>query len=303
MSISASESKFIVEGCRDGCRADGRSRKDFRLYSSVVGDFALSHGSARIFLATKETHVLVSVKAELVVPASAAPAEGAVEVHVDRLQGAGGNRDDGLESTLSNLLVPHLVDKRHLCVAPHHFVWKLSIDLVVVTASGGSLIDACSRGIRAALRQTLLPRLDVVPAGGEGGGNNGKPVIKVDSDITVAERIRGVEQAPVIVTVSLLRHRNTPVMIVDATGEEEECAFARVHVVLDTGESSSTSSSSSEKKRKPMICALHTAGGGALPFNLLQDVTSFVLEASGHSRVVVSKSLHHLLQDNFSIQQ
>jgi exosome complex RNA-binding protein Rrp42 (RNase PH superfamily) len=297
MTISTSESKFIIEGCRDGCRVDGRSRKDFRLYSSVVGDFALSHGSARIFLATKETHLLVSVKAELVVPASSAPMEGAVEVHVDYLQGNNNSsRDDDLESTLSNLLVPHLVDKEKLCIAPNYFVWKLNIDVFVITSGGGSLIDACSQGIHAALQQTMLPRLSVGPAS-EGRGN--KPTIQVDSDIKVAEHIPGVENAPIIVTVSLLRHRKTPVMIVDATGEEETCAFARVHVVLDRGKSSS----SSKKKGEPMICALHTAGGGALPFALLQDVTSFVLEASGSSRVVVSESLHHLLQDNFSIQQ
>mmetsp|Transcript_23564 Transcript_23564/g.50123 ORF Transcript_23564/g.50123 Transcript_23564/m.50123 type:complete len:297 (-) Transcript_23564:24-914(-) len=296
MSISSSESKFIIEGCRDGCRVDGRSRRDFRLYSSVVGDFALSHGSARIFLATKETHILVSIKAELVVPASYAPTEGAVEVHVDYMQGNKNNRDDDLESTLSNLLVPHLVDKKKLCIAPRHFVWKLNIDIFVITSGGGSLIDACSQGIHAALQQTLLPKIKVVPAS-ESGGN--KPTIQVDSDIKAAECIPGVENSPVIVTVSLLRHRKTPVMIVDATGEEEACAFARVHVVLDRGK---PSSSPSKKKREPMICALHTAGGGALPFALLQDVTSFVLEASGSLRVVVSESLHHLLQDNFSIQ-
>ena len=296
MVISSSESKFIIEGCRDGCRVDGRSRKDFRLYSSVVGDFALSHGSARIFLATKETHLVVSVKAELVVPASSAPREGAVEVHVDYMQGKhGSNREDDLESTLSNLLVPHLVDKEKLCIAAHYYVWKLNIDVFVITSGGGSLIDACSQGIHAALQQTLLPRLTVVPAS-EGKGN--KPTIQMDSDIKAAEQIPGVENAPVIVTVSLLRHKKTPVMIVDATGEEEECAFARVHVVLDRGKSSSTT-----KRREPMICALHTAGGGALPFALLQDVTSFVLEASVSSRVVVSKSLPYLLQDNFSIQQ
>lgn len=299
MTISTSESKFIIEGCRDGCRVDGRSRKGFRLYSSVVGDFALSHGSARIFLATKETHLLVSVKAELVVPASSAPTEGAVEVHVDYMQGNNNKSgDDDLESTLSNLLVPHLVEKEKLCIAPNYFVWKLNIDVFVITSGGGSLIDACSQGIHAALQQTMLPRLNVVPAT-EGRGN--KPTVQVDSDIKVAEHIPGIESAPIIVTVSLLRHRKTPVMIVDATGEEEACAFARVHVVLDRGKASS--SPSSKKQREPMICALHTAGGGALPFALLQDVTSFVLEASGSSRVVVSESLHHLLQDNFSIQQ
>ena len=297
MVISTSESKFIIEGCRDGCRVDGRSRKDFRLYSSVVGDFALSHGSARIFLATKETHILVSIKAELVVPATSAPREGAVEVKVDYLQGNNSSsRDDDLESTLSNLLVPHLVDRETMCIEPNYFVWKLNIDVLIITSGGGSLIDACSQGIHAALQQTLLPRLIVVPAS-EGKGN--KPTIQVDSDIKAAEHIPGVEGAPIIVTVSLLRHKKTPVMIVDATEEEEACAFARVHVVLDRGKPSS----SSKKSREPMICALHTAGGGALPFALLQDVTSFVLEASGSSRVVVSKSLHNMLQDNFSIQQ
>ena len=296
MVISSSESKFIIEGCRDDCRVDGRSRKDFRLYSSVVGDFALSHGSARIFLATKETHVLVSTKAELVVPASSAPSEGAVEVHVDYMQGNNSSsRDDDLQYTLSNLLVPHLVDREKLCVAPHYFVWKLNIDVLVITSGGGSLIDACSQGIHAALQQTLLPRLTVVPAS-EGKGN--KPTVQVDGDIKAAKCIPGVEDAPIIVTVSLLRHKKTPVMIVDATEEEEACAFARVHIVLDRGKSSS-----SKKSREPMICALHTAGGGALPFALVQDVASFVLEASGSSRVVVSKSLHHMLQDNFSIQQ
>lgn len=295
MSISSSESKFIIDGCRDDCRVDGRLRKDFRLYSSVVGDFALSYGSARIFLATKETHILVSIKAELVVPASSAPTEGAVEVHVDYMKGTN-SRDDDLESTLSNLLVPHLVDKRKLCIAPGYYVWKLNIDLFIITSGGGSLIDACSQGIHAALQKTLLPRISVIPAN-EGGGN--KPTVQVDSDIKVAQKIPGVENAPVIVTVSLLQHKKNPVMIVDATGEEEICAFAKVHVVLDRGESSS----SSKERREPMICALHKAGGGALPFALLQYVTSFVLEASSSSRVVVSESLHHLLQDNFSIQQ
>jgi len=300
MSISSSESKFITEGCRDGCRVDGRSRKDFRLYSAVVGDFALSHGSARIFLATKETHVLVSVKAELVVPASSSPTEGKVEVHVDYMQGNNNSRNDDLESTLSNLLVPHLVEKKKLCIVPDYFVWKLNIDVFVITSGGGTLTDACSHGIHTALQKTLLPNIIVVPANEGGTGN--KPTIQVDSDIKAATCIPGVENVPIIVTVSLLKHKKTPVMIVDATWEEEACAFAKVHVVLDRDESSS-SSSSTKSISEPMICALHKAGGGALPFSILQDVTSFVLEASSSSRVVVSDSLHHMLQDNFSIQQ
>lgn len=294
MSISSAESKFIIEGCHDGCRVDGRSRRDFRLYSSVVGDFDLSFGSARVFLPTKETHILVSVKAELVIPARNKPKEGKVEIRVDYMQGNyNSNRDDDLESVLSNLLVPHLFDKKRLCILPNHFAWKLNVDVFVITSSGGSLIDACSHGIYSALQNTLLPNISVIRANNEGGQN--RPTIQVDSDMKAAERIPGVEHVPVIVTVAVLKHKKVPVMIADATWEEEACAFAKVHVVLDRGDTKMTSSSSS-------ICALHKAGGGALPFALLQDVTSFVMEASSSSRIVVSDSLHHMLQDNFSIR-
>lgn len=289
-TVSSAEELYILEGCNDNCRVDGRLRNEFRPYYSIVGDFDLSHGSARVFLATGETHVLVSVKAELVVPATERPNDGVVEIHVDFMHGSN-NRDDDIESTLSSLLVPHLVDPRKLCICEDYYVWKLNIDLFVITSGGGSLLDACSQGIQAALQKTLLPRITVVPAS-EGGGD--KPTIQVDSDIKAAQNIPGVSNVPVVVTVSLLRHKKAPIMIVDATSEEEACSFAQVHVVLDRCASSS---------REPMICALHKAGGGALPFGLLQDVTSFVLEASTSSHLVVSESLHHLLQDSFSIQQ
>ncbi len=292
-SISTSEQQYILEGCHSGCRRDGRSRDEFRPYYAVVGDFALSYGSARVFLPTRETHVLVSVKAELVVPASLAPKEGVVEVHVDFLHsknspGAG----DELESTLSSLLIPHLVDKKELCVAPEFYVWKLNVDIFVIASAGGSLIDACSHGIDVALHQTLLPRLAVVPP--EVGSRDSKPTIQVDSDIKAAKPILGVDNVPVIVTVSLLRYGKTSVLIVDATAEEETCAFAQIHMVLDRGSPSS---------KEPMICALHKAGGGPLPFSLLQEVTSFCLEASVSARVSVAESMDHLLQDNFLIQQ
>jgi exosome complex component RRP42 len=290
-TVSSAEERYILEGCNGNCRIDGRLRNEFRPYYSIVGDFDLSHGSARVFLATGETHVLVSVKAELVVPATERPRDGVVEIHVDFMHGSN-HRDEDIESTLSSLLVPHLVDSRELCICEDYYVWKLNIDLLVITSGGGSLLDACSQGIQAALQKTLLPRITVVPAS-EGGGD--KPTIQVDSDIKAAQNVPGISSVPVVVTVSLLRHKTKPIMIVDATGEEEACSFAQVHVVVDR--------CTSNNKREPMICALHKAGGGALPFGLLQDVTSFVLEVSTSAQLVVSESLHHLLQDSFSIQQ
>jgi exosome complex RNA-binding protein Rrp42 (RNase PH superfamily) len=246
----------------------------------------LSNGSARVFLGTGDIHILVSVKAELVAPALNRPNEGVIGVHVDLMH----KRDDELESTLSNLLLPHLVDTEKLCIVPHHYVWSLHLDLLILASSGGSLLDACSQGINAALQNTRLPKVSFVPAsGGE------KPTLQVDTDISSGlglglGHIPGVSKAPVIVTVSMLKCP-APVFILDATREEESCAFAQVHVVLE------------RSAREPTICALHKAGGGSLPFSLLQDVTSFVLQASTSSICFTPDSLHHLLQENFVIQQ
>ena len=183
--ISSSEQKFIVQGCQENCRQDGRSRQEFRSYSTISGGgdcskadngsmddqppLVLSNGSARVFLATGETHILTSVKAELVVPAISHPNSGVIDIHVDFMH----NKDETLESTLSSLLLPHLVETERLCVSPNYFVWKLSVDVLVIASSGGSLLDACSRGIHAAIRNTLLPKLTCEPS-----PDGGKPILQ-----------------------------------------------------------------------------------------------------------------------------
>lgn len=291
--VSSSERNYIIQGCQENCRQDGRSREEFRGYSLVVESsstelelnqqppLVLSNGSARVFLGTGEIHILVSVKAELVVPALNHPDEGTVNVHVDLMH----KRDEELESTLSNLLIPHLVDTKKLCIVPNHYAWSLHLDVLILAASGGSLLDACSQGINAALQNTRLPKVTYTPA------NAGdKPTLQVDSDISKADHIPGVSGAPVIVTVSMLKCP-APVFILDASLEEESCAFAQVHVVLE------------QTAGEPTICALHKAGGGSLPFSLLQDLTSFVLKASTSSVCFSPDSQHHLLQENFIIQQ
>ena len=66
--VSDSEARFIAEGCRVDCRADGRARDEFRSYTVVAAGnsveanlrrnppLVLSQGSARVFVATGETH-------------------------------------------------------------------------------------------------------------------------------------------------------------------------------------------------------------------------------------------------------
>ena len=287
--------KFIIQGCQENCRQDGRSRSCQRPYT-VVGDstdgelaiehhpsLALSNGSARVLLDSGETHVLVSVKAELVTPALNYPHDGVIDVHVDRMQ----KRDEDLESTLTSLLLPHLVNTRKLCIVSHYYVWNLHLDILILASNGGSLLDICSHGIRAALSNTRLPNLSTVPTSGEG-----KPSLQVNSDIRSACLIPGVETIPVIVTVSLLKCPS-PIFILDATKEEEYCSFAQIHVVLE------------QSKEEPIICAIHKAGRGSLPLSLLQEVTAFVSQPRGGTMSVAPDNSYQIqiLQESFAIRQ
>ena len=157
--ISRSEKQFILEGCRDNCRQDGRSRGEFRSYSIVSSDsnittavqgqrlqppLVLSNGSARLLMPTGETDIVCSVRAELAHPALERPNSGVLEIHVDTTRKSGRNNAlDELESTLSRLLSNHLVDLDQLCISPSHYAWRLHVDLLVAASSGGSLVDAC----------------------------------------------------------------------------------------------------------------------------------------------------------------
>ena len=123
--ISSSENQFILEGCRDNCRQDGRSRDEFRSYAIVSSDsnaiasdqhqrlqppLVLSNGSARLLMSTGETDLVCSVRAELAHPAIDRPNSGVLEIHVDTTRKSSRNNSlDELESTLSRLLSNHLV--------------------------------------------------------------------------------------------------------------------------------------------------------------------------------------------------
>jgi exosome complex RNA-binding protein Rrp42 (RNase PH superfamily) len=139
-----------------------------------------------------------------------------------------------------------------------------------------------------------------------------KPALQVDADIAAALCIPGVDQSPVIVTVTILKCQAskksssssmTMIMILDATKQEEACAFAQVHVSVDS---------------IGTICAVQKAGGGSLPLPLLQDICQFAI-ASVTTNITdnTNKASHgvssqtnntntnyqYLLQEQFSIQQ
>lgn len=280
--LSPAETRYIIEGCVNDMRSDGRSVRDFRQYgmtpsssssSSSVSTAAmassaplvLSNGSSRVTLPGSDTDVLCSVRAELVVPSALHPNEGAVELNVDLLPSAASvagsdnrrRRTEEMEiaAILTDLLLPHVVDRSQLCVIPGKYVWKLNVDVMVLTCDG-NVVDVCALAIRSAIRSTVLPMVTPVAkagadgnedgesggGGGGGSGNSGKASddFMVDGDIAKASVPPGAESCPVVVTVFVLdkeRGRGNSsggsVFIVDAQSDEEFCSSTRISVSVD----------------------------------------------------------------------
>lgn len=307
--------------------------------TNTTPDLVLSNGSSRIHLPGSATDVLCSVKADLVHPSPSRPDAGVCELSVDLslcgdvlLSSGGGSGGAGgaarrrrrqdeseLSSLLTRLILPHAVDYKKMVVWAGRYVWRLSIDIVILRADG-CVLDACSMAIRAALIDARLPRVKAVidgntddgrggknemmggEFGGAGGGMGGKNDLLVDGDISRARPPPGAESCPLIVTISVLRaplpmknngamvqYRSIP--IVDARTEEEVCATIRVCVSVDP---------------KGIVCGVHTlggggsalseeedtdcrGGGGSLPLAMLSDVVT--------SAAMASRNLYTLLND------
>jgi exosome complex component RRP42 len=199
--LSQSEVDYIKGGCLEDCRVDGRSCREFRHHSLAVSSSTTSsssshspllirsNGSARMLL--DGTHVLCSVKADIVRPPESRPNQGALELSVEYhphasggpTGGAGRNKsrndEDVLQQLLEDLLLPHLLDLTSLCLVRGELAWRLSIDLLVLacgagcssaTAGPGALLDAGAMTIIAALQNTWLPAVTVIAKEEEGEG-------------------------------------------------------------------------------------------------------------------------------------
>eukprot|EP00977_Amphora_coffeiformis_P007843 scaffold1727_cov150-Amphora_coffeaeformis.AAC.1 len=319
ISLGQSERDYILAGCRQDCRLDGRTCHEVRPYVLVEAaedPLILSHGSARLQSANAchdggSTELLCSVKAELVQPALHHPEKGVVEIHVDTLA-AGISRRlcDDLEATLTYLLGNSVVDTHALCVLPHVYAWRLQIDVYVVSHAG-SLLDAASRVVRAALQSTKLPMIDVLPTASHESmyqestdatsSTTASASVVVDGDIHHASPLPGVDDGPVIVTVTVLQsldanNRTTTSLVLDATVAEEACAVAQVHVSVVP-----------KKGDKPTITAVRKTGTGGLPVALLPEITKLAIQSATNDDAFVHKASNEpsstwLLQGLYQLQ-
>uniref|UniRef100_A0A7S4WFS9 Ribosomal RNA-processing protein 42 n=1 Tax=Ditylum brightwellii TaxID=49249 RepID=A0A7S4WFS9_9STRA len=331
-SISFSEVQYITEGCASNLRLDGRSCGDYRPYTisnahhqsttqnggayngggGKEGPLVLSNGSSRVLLPGCTTDILCSIRAELVKPAPSSPHHGIVDLSVEYQHSGGSNKRSGraeeleISSILSKLLLPQLVNRQDLCIMPHKYVWRLFVDVLILSCDG-CVLDACAMAIRSAMSCTLLPKVTPVfqgdaaetmtasgGAGGKGGGRRRDNDFLIDGDITHALPPPGVEKhCPVIVTVSVLtqssvdyeepsitlqndeaaapaarrsRVRRRQILVIDTRSEEEACASSKVTVSVDP---------------QGNVCGVHKHGGkGTLTIGALGEITGIAVSCS-----------------------
>jgi exosome complex component RRP42 len=254
--LSPGERRFVLAGVRQDVRADGRRRLERRGLRVQCGLLPQANGSARVALAGGGTEVLAAVRCELADPDPRAPGRGRVECAVEvwasaraSLAGGGGGGGGGsadaaaaANAELSAAVARQVcargaVDLERLCVLRGRQAWSVFVDLVVLEAGGGALLDACCLAAHAALRDARLPRLRLVP--GEAAGEFD---VELDDNPLASDPFPAGD-LPVSVAFTLVGGLN----VVDADAAEEACASARTVVAVN---------------RRGRICALECSGAG-----------------------------------------
>lgn len=231
IDLSEAEKTYIIQGIQDDFRTDGRSCLDYRLIELETDIVSSCNGSSHVRLAN--TDILVGVKAELDEPDPIKPNEGKIKIFVDcsanadpEFEGRGG---EDIAADISMILSqaysgPRCLDLKSLCIIPGKQVWILYIDVVILEC-GGSLLDAASIAVKAALFNTKIPSLII------NYETEGKAEIDVSDDPFDVKSL-DTSNLPCLVTLCRVGHQ----FIVDATQEEEECCVAKlVMAVTESG--------------------------------------------------------------------
>ncbi|ORX60494.1 hypothetical protein DM01DRAFT_1300281 [Hesseltinella vesiculosa] len=252
--ISPAEKAYIQDGVAHDCRADGRSRLEYRHLVLESGLLSQAGGSARCRLG--ETDVLVGVKVEIGEVEPDKPNVGRILCNVECAPSASqqfeGRGADDLNNTLTQALDRIYngpqggFDLEKLCIIPGQSCWLIYIDAMVMDYAG-NLFDTIVMTTRAALQDTRIPKTEVQDLG------DGEFEFDVVDDVEEAEPLEGWDDSPVVVTLYKIGER----YIVDPTMLEELCA----QVILSVG-----------VNKHGQLCGTQKSGLGSLEPSLLSDM-------------------------------
>ncbi|GAQ84934.1 3'-5'-exoribonuclease family protein [Klebsormidium nitens] len=258
--LSAAELSFLEGGIAQDLRNDGRGREDFRSFSIQLDVISQASGSARVRLGA--TDILASIKAELGSPPAEFPHLGRLELAVEISPTAGpefeGRGGEELSAELGKALERSFaggangtgaaVDLAALSVVEGKTCWVLYADVLVLNADG-NILDASAIGIKAALSNTRIPKVEVLAGEGDEEGE-----LELNDDPDECARV-STAAVPLIVTLTKVgRH-----YIADATGDEEAQMSSALSVAVN---------------EKGQLCGVTKRGSAGIDPSVISDMLS-----------------------------
>jgi len=273
--ISPSEQRYIINGIEQSMRNDGRSLLDYREFTVETGVQPQTNGSARVTLG-QHTDVLVGIKVEVGEVDPDFPDQGILQVHVECLPSASpefeGRGAEELNATLAaalNNLIRNsfAIDWRTLCITPGKQCWIAYVDCLVLDSSG-NLFDALAIGVKAALFNTKIPKIEVIEL------ENGMTELEVSDDPADFTKL-DTTNVPISVTMTKVGTK----YIVDPSFQEELCMESRITIAINS---------------KGNICSIQKGGSSSSGIN--PSELNKMLQVSRKIGLTILERLNALLE-------
>ncbi|WKY04545.1 hypothetical protein Q1695_005505 [Nippostrongylus brasiliensis] len=171
--LSTAEKHFIAHGLADNLRNDGRGCEDFRPFWIESPALCTTNGSARVKIDT--TDILVGVKCEVVECEDTSLLPNRLQFTVDpsclasaRTEARGGEYfTEAVAAVLEEAYhgSGDVITNMNRLILSKQFMWKVYVD-VVIQQYGGNIIDAVFVAVKAALLDTRITVLALVPQDG-----------------------------------------------------------------------------------------------------------------------------------------
>uniref|UniRef100_A0A7I4YJ20 Ribosomal RNA-processing protein 42 n=1 Tax=Haemonchus contortus TaxID=6289 RepID=A0A7I4YJ20_HAECO len=231
--LGVAEKHFIAQGFADGCRDDGRGVDDFRPMWIESPALNTTNGSARVKIDT--TDILVGVKCEVMECSDTSAVPNRLQFTVDpsclaasRIEARGG---EYFTEALADVLEEayhgsgDVITNMDRLILSKQFMWKVYVD-VVIQQYGGNIVDAIFIAVKAALIDTRISNLTLVPQ------DEGKFNIECDESTETNYFQLEAANAPLCVTVNQIGKS----IAVDCTEVEEALLRTSLWIVMDPPE-------------------------------------------------------------------
>lgn len=222
--FSEGELALVVSGVTDNFRIDGRTCFDIRSTRVKTNIVSSCNGSAQV--QSTNCNITVGVKAEVGRPTIDEPDCGVVEFNVEcsanaspKFEGRGGEDiAQEIVFVLTNALIPN-INRKSLCISKGHRVWVIYVDILILECSCVSqLIDLSALGIKAALSDTLVPKLIADEEDANDFVLSAEEYCPID-----------VTDLPILLTLTRIHDQ----YVADVTEEEAAAGIARLTLAFD----------------------------------------------------------------------